>query len=103
MTLAQTLIVILALLAANLPFITRRIFFVFPAVNAEADKSLGWRLLELIALYLLVGGCAMLLESRSYGGIYPQGWGFYAVTFCLFLVFAYPGFVLRYLWRHRKT
>jgi hypothetical protein len=44
----------------------------------------------------------MLLESRAYGGIYPQGWGFYAVTFCLFIVFAYPGFVLRYLWkRHR--
>jgi hypothetical protein len=102
MTYAQTLIVMVALLAANLPFITRRVFFFFPT-NAGDDKALIWRVLELIVLYFAVGGIALFFESRSYGGAYPQGWEFYAVTFCLFVVFAYPGFVLRYLWRFRQN
>jgi hypothetical protein len=29
----------------------------------------------------------------------PQGWQFYATTGALFIVFAFPGFVWRYLWR----
>ena len=37
-------------------------------------------------------------ESRA-GPVYRQRWEFYAVTVCLFLVFAYPGFIYRYLWR----
>ena len=109
MTAAQTLIVVLALLAANLPFATRRIFFFGPKpVQASGDdsnlgdKSLAWRLLELIVLYLLVGMTALLFESRAYGSAYPQGWQFYAVTACLFIVFAYPGFLMRYLWHQRK-
>ena len=102
MTAAQTLIVILALAVANLPFATRRIFFLGPAPAAGADKALAWRLAELVVLYLLLGAAAALFESHSYGSIYPQGWQFYAVTACLFIVFAYPGCVVRYLW-HRRT
>jgi hypothetical protein len=52
----------------------------------------------LTLLYLLVGVLARLLEGRQ-GVVYPQGWEFYAITYCLFLVFAYPGFVYRYMWR----
>ena len=102
MTYAQTLVLLVALMAANLPFVTRRVFFFLPAAGG-ADKALVWRLLELIALYFVVGGLALFFESRAYGGAYPQGWEFYAVTFCLFVVFAYPGFVLRYLWRFRQN
>lgn len=102
MTAAQTLIVVLALAAANLPFATRRIFFIGPVPVAGADKSLPWRLVELLVLYLLVGVAAAFFESRGYGGVYPQDWQFYAVTICLFIVFAYPGFVVRYLWQRRK-
>jgi hypothetical protein len=106
MNAAQILIVILALVAANLPFATRRIFFVGPISSVgpdkPADKSLAWRLAELIVLYLLLGAAAAMFESRSYGSVYAQDWQFYAITFCLFIVFAYPGFVLRYLWHRRK-
>ena len=104
MTAAQTLILVLALVAANLPFASRRIFFFGPQPGTAAgqDKSLAWRLAELIVLYLIVGAVAALFESRAYGSVYPQGWQFYAVTACLFAVFAYPGFVLRYLWHRRK-
>ncbi len=102
MTAAQALIVTLSLVAANLPFVTRRIFFVGPSPGTGGDKSLVWRLAELFVLYLLLGLAAALFESQAYGGRYPQGWQFYATTACLFVVFAYPGFVVRYLWRRQK-
>lgn len=89
-------LLLLALVFANLPFFTERIFFMQPA--AGGVKALGWRLLELIVLYAVVGAAAWLMESRV-GQAHPQRWEFYAITVCLFLVFAYPGFVYRYLWR----
>ncbi len=58
------------------------------------------RLLELLVLYFLVGAVAYLLESRI-GNVFAQGWEFYAVTGCLFIVLAFPGFVLRYLRKRR--
>jgi hypothetical protein len=33
------------------------------------------------------------------GNAFTQKWEFYATTFTLFLVMAFPGFVLRYLLR----
>jgi hypothetical protein len=41
-----------------------------------------------------------MLESRI-GGVFAQNWEFYAITGCLFLVLAFPGFVLRYLRKRR--
>lgn len=89
-------LLVLALVFANLPFFSERIFFVKKAANDH--KTLGWRLLELVVLYGIAGGAAWLMESRV-GQVHPQRWEFYAITVCLFLVFAYPGFVYRYLWR----
>jgi hypothetical protein len=86
----------LAVVAANLPFLTERLFFVVPV----ARKGVWLRLLELVVYYFLTGGAAWLMESRL-GPVHTQRWEFYAVTVCLFLVFAYPGFLLRYLWRRR--
>jgi hypothetical protein len=100
MTAAQIILVIAALLAANLPFLTQRTLLGIPCL--KRDKAFRLRLLELIALYLLLGALAAWFESAAYGDIYRQGWEFYAITFCLFLVFAYPGFVYRYLWHKRK-
>jgi hypothetical protein len=42
----------------------------------------------------------MLLEQQI-APRHSQNWEFYAVTACLFLVFAFPGFTYRYLWRRR--
>jgi hypothetical protein len=95
---STTLLLILAFVAANLPFLFERIFFVIrPKTGA---KNFAWRLLELVALFFVVGGIGLLLE-RNLGDIQHQGWEFYAVNASLFVVFAYPGFVYRYLWRHR--
>ncbi|UXY14793.1 DUF2818 family protein [Chitiniphilus purpureus] len=84
----------LAALAANLPFLTERIFFVRPT----ADKGFAWRAAELLALYLLLGALALFLEQR-FSPIHAQKWPFYVVTLCLFAVAAFPGFVWRYFWR----
>jgi len=90
----------LAVVAANLPFLIERRFLAFPS-RAGGAKPFGWRLLELTVLYLLLGGFARALESRL-GQVYPQSWEFYAVTACLFVVLAYPGFVWRYLWKTKR-
>ena len=101
MTAAQLLVVVLAMVAANLPFFTSRILFVVTPRSGE--KAFGWRLLEAVAGYLIVGVIAKALESRAYGAVYPQDWQFYAITFCLFIVLAFPGFLARYLWRQRRS
>jgi len=56
-------------------------------------KRFGWRLLEFVLLYLLVGWFARQLEAREMP-IHQQGWTFYVCTLALFVVFAFPGFVL---------
>lgn len=90
-------VILLAALAANLPFLNERLFGVLSIGTAR--KSLWIRLFELLVLYFLVRSVAYLLESRM-GNVFPQHWEFYAITGCLFLVFAFPGFVGRYLHKH---
>lgn len=93
-SLLSWLVILLAVFAANLPFLNERLFAAISI--GKASKSLWLRLLEMFVLYLLVGVIAYLLEARI-GNAFKQGWEFYAVTGCLFLVFAFPGFVFRYL------
>ena len=90
------LVIVAAFIAANLPFVNHRWLAVGPQSNPR--KPLVGRLGELILLYFLVGGLALLLERRA-GQIASQGWEFYASTGTLFLTLAFPGFVYRYLLR----
>jgi hypothetical protein len=91
------LVILAALVAANLPFANNRLLAVVPFARV---KSLFVRLLELVVMYFLVGGLGLALEQRI-GQIAPQTWEFYAVTGALFLTLAFPGFVWRYLFKHR--
>ncbi|MBK0392875.1 DUF2818 family protein [Ramlibacter algicola] len=92
------LVIVVALLGANLPFVAdRRLFAVWPLA---ASKSLPLRLLELVVFYCLAGGLGLALEQHA-GQIASQGWEFYAITGALFLTLAFPGFVWRYLVKHR--
>lgn len=91
------LVVLLALLAANLPFLSNRLLAVFPLGQ---PKLLAVRLAEMVFWYVVVGGVGLFLEQRA-GQIAPQGWEFYAITATLFITFAFPGFVYRYLFKHR--
>ena len=97
-SLSSWLVILLAVLAANLPFFSERVFGV---LRWRAGTKPFWlRLIELFVLYLLLGLVAFLLEARL-GNRFRQGWEFYAVTGCLFIVLAYPGFVHRYLRRRQ--
>ena len=87
----------LALAAANLPFLTERLLGL---VRLAHGKSLAVRLGELVLMYFLVGAVGLGLEQRA-GQIAPQGWEFYAITGALFLTFAFPGFVWRYLYQRK--
>ncbi len=101
MTMGQSasvwLVIIAAVIAANVPFFNQRLMAV---VRLPAEKSLALRLLELLLWYLIVGGVGLLLEKRL-GQIAPQGWEFYAITGALFITLAFPGFIWRYLLKHR--
>jgi hypothetical protein len=94
---ATTLVLLAAVIGANLPFINERWLAVIPR---PGDKGLWVRLLEMAVFYFLVGGLGLALE-QSAGQIYPQGWEFYATTGAVFLTLAFPGFVYRYLLKHR--
>ncbi|MEY4712549.1 MAG: hypothetical protein RIS88_1999 [Pseudomonadota bacterium] len=93
LTFSVWFVIALALLAANLPFFSQRLFGL---VALRGTKSLAVRLLELVVMYFLAGGVGLLLEHRA-GQISPQGWEFYAITASLFVTLAFPGFVWRYL------
>jgi hypothetical protein len=92
-------VILLAALAANLPFVNEKLLALIP-VKAMPVKPFWVRFIELIVFYFLVGGAAYLLEARI-GNVFAQGWEFYAVTGCLFIVMGYPGFVYRYLRKRR--
>jgi Na+(H+)/acetate symporter ActP len=98
MSAAGWFIVLLALAGANLPFLNQRLFGVVPLRGAK--KSAWIRIGELIVLYFIVGALGFLLEARA-GNRFEQGWQFYAITFSLFIVFAFPGFTFQYLVKRR--
>jgi hypothetical protein len=100
MSAAGWFIVLLALAGANLPFVNQRLFGVVPL---RAPKKGAWlRIAELIVLYFVVGAFGFLLEARA-GNRFDQGWQFYAITFSLFVVFAFPGFTWQYLVKRRPA
>jgi hypothetical protein len=92
---AVSLVLIACLVAANWPFLTERVLLVGPRLD---PKGLGWRLVEVILLAALTIGLGVLLETQL-GQRQPQSWEFYVAFACLFITFAFPGFVWRYLRR----
>ncbi len=91
------LVILAAVIAANLPFVSQRLLLV---KRLAVDKTLWMRLAELLVFYFLVGGIGLALEMRI-GQIAPQKWEFYAITGTLFLTLSFPGFVWRYLFKHK--
>ena len=92
-----TLVLLLSVVAANLPFVNERLMLVGPRLH---PKHWALRLLELLVWCGVCTGLGFLIESRI-GQRHPQEWPFYAAVICLFLTFAFPGFVWRYLRRGR--
>jgi len=103
-SLASWLVIAVALVLANLPFFNEHVFGFIRLGHAKPGvartKHPAWRLFELLALYCVVGLLAWTLESRI-GNVFSQTWEFYAITGCMFIVLAFPGFVVRYLRKRR--
>jgi heme/copper-type cytochrome/quinol oxidase subunit 4 len=87
------LVIGLAFIAANLPFLTFNTF-------RNRSTSLPLRLIALLVAYFIVGGIGFAIESHL-GKTTGQGWEFYAITFALFITLSFPSFVYRYLLRHK--
>ena len=89
---AMSGLLLLAFLLANMPFAFPRLLGLGP----DKRQHPAGLLLELALSYALLIGLGRALEQH-YGQIAPQAWQFYAVSLCLFLCMAFPGFVWRYL------
>lgn len=87
------LLLFLALIAANLPWLSERVFFIFLPKNGI--KPAWIRFLEWLLLYFIVGFIALGLESKLYGSTHSRDWEFYVITLCLFMIGAFPGFIYR--------
>ncbi len=97
-TAAVWLLILLAFIAANVPFLNNRVFAVWQPKSLSLPKAFWLRALELLVLYFMVGTVGIAFE-RLIGNVFTQRWEFYAITLSLFVVMAFPGFVFRYLLR----
>ena len=95
-TIAVWLLIALAFGLANLPFVNERVLGFVPVGRFFSVKPFWIRLIEIVIFYLLTGLVGRAFES-ALGNVFRQGWEFYAITFSLFLVLAFPGFIGRYL------
>lgn len=86
----------LAALAANVPFFSEKVLFVWQPKSTS--KHFVWRVFELAFYFVLIGFVARLLEAQL-SPVHEQNWQFYASTLAVFIVLAWPGFVWRYFWR----
>ena len=75
MTASMYILLLLALIFANAPFITTKFF----GIVALKRKHIGHHLIELLAGFLLTAILAYILESRA-GAVHAQDWEFYAPT-----------------------
>ncbi|RZJ08515.1 MAG: DUF2818 family protein [Rubrivivax sp.] len=94
---AVWLVLLVAVIAANLPYFNERLLLVGPR---QAPKSAWWRLLELLLMASMTLALGTVLET-GIGQRHVQGWEFYAAAACLFITLGFPGFVWRYLRRER--
>ena len=78
------LLLFVGIVLASLPF-------VLPLKNSL-------RVFAFIAAYGLFVLSGRMIEAHLSQNA-AQGWAFYAVTFLLFVVAGFPGFIWRYLWK----
>lgn len=97
--LAIALLLVVALVAANLPWVSDRVGLVY---RAPGGRKREWvRLIEWSVLFGLVALVGAGFEMRTQGQLQAQGWEFWVIGLCLFAVFALPGFIYHHDLRRR--
>lgn len=87
------LLLVTAIVLANIPWIlSNRVLLFVKAPN----KSFVIGLVEWFLYFILTGILSFLLENKTMGNVAPQEWEFYAITFFMFVIFAFPGFIYRF-------
>lgn len=94
MTISMYILLVLAFILANLPFLNNRLLCVFKLQN----KQFAHCLFEWFVYFFLLGIIAYILES-SISKVHSQNGIFFTVVLCMFAVFSFPGFVWKYLWK----
>ena len=91
------MVLVAAVIAANWPYLSERVLLVGPR---RARKNPWWLLLELLMLAIATVWIGFGLESYL-GQHQEQGWQFYVAGGFFFITLGFPGFVWRYLRKHR--
>jgi hypothetical protein len=89
------LVLTVALVGANLPFVNQRIFLVGPR---RAPKPPLWHVVELVVYAAVAAAIGRMLEAQI-SQTAPQRWEFYAIWGSVMVTLAFPGFVWRFLRR----
>jgi len=82
--------ILIGILLSNMPFLIK-----YKQKNLFNIKHIRW--IIWLLFYFLFISIAYYIEHRSYGFVYVKQWDFYAITFCLYIIFAYPTIIWRYL------
>jgi len=94
------LLILLALLSANLPWFSNQyFFFITPKSGKKATFPF---VVEWLLMYILVAIIAALIEIKVQGFIQPKTPEFFVITLCLFAVFAFPGLIYKFEINRRK-
>ncbi len=91
---AKLLFLLVMLLMANVSWVSDKWLGVIGQM-----RSLWHRFAALLPAYAITLLVAYAVERSVMGQVWPQGWEFYSVTVCVFLVLSFPGFVYRVLWK----
>jgi len=70
MTMTNLALLLLALVFANSPWFSARLFFLIPV--KQQPKNVAWCLFELVVLYFVLGVIARYAEHATIGQIAPQ-------------------------------
>ena len=98
---SSTALILLFFIMANLPWISERVFLIY---SLKMSKKIIIRLAETLVFYIFSLLLAIFLEVKFSGEVYSQGWEFFTITFCLFVVMSVPSIIFHYQWlpMHKK-
>lgn len=88
----KLIFLLLMLFMANLGWLSDRWLGLAGTVS-----QLWQRFAAMIPAYLITLVIAYLVERFVMGQVWPQGWEYYSINLCVFLVLSFPGFVYRVL------